>query len=277
MSESFKEQCIALRKQDKSIIEIMEITGRPKTSIYQHIQGIPLSARRVRQYRVASGQYIRKFALARKGKSVRRFQAFNTWTPALVLLVAHLIFDGEIMHVKCVYNNRSQALIDRVERHMRAVYHFEPKRWQNPVTGVFRLSYHNVALGAYLHRKAVELLKTIRRLSPECKTSFLRGFFDDEGCMDFRPKTSLRKIRGYQKDIEVLTLVRRLLADLDIPSEIKKPNEVVITGKESLLKFEKTINFSKGVYMNGNRTNSRWKKHMEKRELLRQAILSYKT
>ncbi len=275
--DSFKEQCIALRKQDKSVIEIMKITGRPKTSIYQHIKDIPLSPARIQQYRAAAAARIKKYPLERKGKSVRQFSRFNHWTPDTVQLVAHLLFDGEITHGSCVYNNRSLALIQHVEKLMQSLYSFEPRQWLNQLTGVLRISYHNVALSAYMREKTLNLLKEVGGLSMECKRAFLKAFFDDEGCMDFRPAIHHRQVRGYQKDVPILVLVQRLLNDFDIPARVVKPNEVVIVGKENLMRFDREINFSPGVYMNGNRSNSRWKKHVEKRALLKQAIASFKS
>ncbi len=64
---------------------------------------------------------------------------------------------------------------------------------------------------------------------------------------------------------------------MGINARVVKPNEVVIVGKENLIRFEREINFSPGVYMNGKRSNSRWKKHIEKRELLKRAIKSFKS
>jgi hypothetical protein len=274
--KTFREQCIELRKQDKSIIEIMKITGKAKSSIHTHIKDIPLSDKRIKQYKIAAGKHIRKFALARKGKSVRQFRTFDTWSVNSVLLVAHFLFDGEIARVRCAYNNRSEALIERVEKLMREWYDFEPKRYKNQLTGVYRVSYHNVAFGAYIQKKSVELLRRIKGMSLDLKREFLRAFFDDEGCMDFRPLTNHRRIRGYQKDVWALKIVRALLKELGIESHIELPNEVVIVGKENLIRFEREINFSSGVYINGNRSNSRWKKQIEKRELLKRAIESFK-
>lgn len=274
---AFKEQCLALRKQDFSITEIARITGRNKSSIYPHIASIPLSPERFEQYRQKSGNHIRQFALARKGKSDRPFKEFKTWAPETVLLVAHFIFDGELDRTHCAYNNRSEALIARVRKLMKEVYDFEPCIYKNALTGVHRISYHNVALGSFLLGKKVELLANIQAFPRSLKREFLRAFFDDEGCMDFRPTKNHRKIRGYQKDVSILQLVQTLLADFSIQARIVMPNEVVITGKESFLKFQKAINFSEGVYINGNRSNSTWKEHLEKREILQRAIDSFKT
>ena len=271
----FKEQCILLRKQGHTLTEIMQRLGRSKTSIFFHIRDIPLDAEKIRAIRKASGIRIRQYAIARKGKSTRPFKRFGKWTPDMVLLVAHLIFDGEIRNGG-IYNNRSEALIKSVERCMHSIYDFEPTRYKNELTGVSRVSYYNVELALFLKQKANGLVKNIKKMAFRLKREFLRAFFDDEGCMDYRPQSNRRKIRGYQKDVKILKIVSNLLDDFGIESRVVKPNEVVITGKENLQRFAKNINFSSGIYMNGNRSNSRWKKHIEKRELLRQAIKSFK-
>lgn len=275
---SFKEQCVDLRERGYSIIEIMKATGRAKSSIYAHIKNIPLSKERIEQYRIASGKRIRKFAVARKGKSARPFKQFGKWSEETVSLTAHFFFDGGIYPDSgCTYNNRSEALIQHVETCVRVVYTFEPTRYTNPLTGVLRISYHNVALAMYMQNKVRELLQDVRNVPTNLKTEFVRAFFDDEGCIDYRPKENRRSVRGYQKDTRILKLIRVLLADLGINARVVKPNEVVIIGKENLIRFEQDINFSPGVYVNGNRSNSRWKKHIEKRELLRQAIESFRS
>ena len=273
----FKERCIALRNEGYSIIEIMEATGRAKSSIHNHIKDIPLSKERREEIRKASGKRIRKFALARKGKSVRPFRRFGAWSADTVLLVAHFLFDGEIARTRCSYNNRSEALIERVARLMREWYNFEPRRYTNKITGVSRITYNNVALGSYLNTKSRELLQKVKKMPVDLKREFIRAFFDDEGCVDYRPENNRRSIRGYQKDVRILKIIKMLLADIDITARIVLPNEVMIVGKENLMRFEQEINFSPGVYMNGNRSNSRWKKHIEKRQLLRQSISSFKS
>ncbi len=276
MKAHFKNRCRMLRKEGRTINEIMRITGGAKTSVYTHIQNIPLSTKRWKQIRKKSGEHIRAFALARTGKSTRPFATFQGWTPKKVLLVAHLLFDGEIAKRKCVYNNRSSKLVARVEALMKDIYDFAPKRYTDGRSGVTRIGYFNVALGTYLIAKSKELLRDIKLLPLECKREFLRAFFDDEGCMDFRPQRAVRQIRGYQKNTPILYLVRELLQSFEIQSSIKLPNEVIIRRKDNLLRFQKEINFSLGVCINGNRHNSIWKKSFPKRELLERAIKSFK-
>jgi len=277
METSFKERCVELRKDGRSIMEIMRITGRPKTSIYQHIRHIPLSTERWMQIKKAAAEHIRKFPTARKGKSIRPFKPFSSWTPKLVLLVAHLSFDGELCHGTCAYNNRSMMLLERVQNLMRLVYDFDPAQYTNPLTGVRRISYYNVALSAYLKQKSTDLLNTIHALPVVSQKEFLRAFFDDEGCMDFRLKRNIRRIRGYQKNTNTLFVCQKLLENFNIQSHIEMPNEIVISGKENLRRFQQLIDFSKGVRINGNRSNSVWRKSIEKRVLLDRAIKSFKT
>ena len=110
----------------------------------------------------------------------------------------------------------------------------------------------------------------------KCRRVFPRAFFDDdEGCVDFRPHKNARRVRGYQKNKDLLYLVQKLLEAFSIRSTVTAPNEIVIVGKSNLAQFQKEINFSPGVRVNGNRANSIWKKSFEKRQLLTKALASY--
>ncbi|MEX0918270.1 MAG: LAGLIDADG family homing endonuclease [Candidatus Paceibacterota bacterium] len=159
---------------------------------------------------------------------------------------------------------------------MKVVYKFAPHTHLNPKTGVHRISYHNVELSAFLKSRSLELLTIISDLPRSFQREFLRAFFDDEGCMDFRIDRNLRRVRGYQNDRKILVLIQRLLSHFGIRAILQGKNEVVISGKENLKKFQKEINFSKGVRINPKRTNSIWKKNLEKRKLLDMAITSFK-
>ena len=273
---AFKQQCIELRKRDYTLGEIVKITQRPKTSVYAHIRDIPLSKSRWNLIRAAHKVHALQLAAKRRGKSSRTFKKFSSWDTDTVSLVSHFIFDGEIKRGGCVYFNRNLPLVKHVENCMRKIYAYEPRHWQDKLTGVHRISYFNVSLVIYLKEKATNLLANIHKMPIELKKEFIRSFFDDEGCMDFRQSSNLRQIRGYQKNVEILDIIQRTLTDLGIASTVVPPNEVKIVGRENLLKFQKEINFSPGVRINGDRPNSVWKQHLEKREILRRAIESYK-
>jgi hypothetical protein len=272
---TFKVQCISLRKLDFTLTEIVKKTGRSKTSVYFHIKDIPLSKGKQEQIKRNSGDRGRKVALLRKGKSERPFHTFTVWTPELVSLVAHLIFDGGICK-SCVYSNRSRSLLNVVERNMRILYDYVPKRYTNKTTGVHRISYHNVALASFLKEKERELINGVLEFPLEHQRAFLCAFFDDEGCMDYRKERNLRRVRGYQNDRHILSVVQSSLKRFRISADLKGKNEVVISGRENLSTFQREINFSKGVRINGDRPNSIWKRSIEKRTLLDQAIGSYK-
>lgn len=274
--KSFKQQCVELRKKDKTLNEIMEITGRSKTTVYFHIKDIELSKKKKAEIEEQSRKQARKNAAARKGVALRPYKTFDQWTPELVLLVSHLLFDGEILRSRCTYNNRSKSLTDRVERLMTTVYEFPAKLNIVEFSEVRRVQYFNVELASFLNTKARELLKVIVTMPQSSQCEFLRAFFDDEGCMDYRPKSNRRRIRGYQKDEKILFLIQELLKNFAIEAKIREPNEVVISGKENLQKFRKEINFSQGVCLNPKRANSIWKKPIEKRVLLDMAIKSFK-
>lgn len=273
---AFKDRCIVLRKKDYTLSEIVKVTGRPKTSVYFHIKNLPLSLEKQKAIRDARCVRALQIAKSRRGKSARSFRKFSQWSEHSVLLVAHLIFDGEINRRGCIYNNRNVSLLKRVEICMKDMYDFAPARYHNRLTGVARISYFNVALGSYVKVKAEELLSGIIKMPKSFKREFLRAFFDDEGCVDFRPERSLRRIRGYQKNVMILDIIQELLASFDIVASIQLPNEVVVTGRENLLRFQKEINFSPGVKINGSRSNSLWRKHLQKRTILQNAISSFR-
>lgn len=154
---------------------------------------------------------------------------------------------------------------------MKYVYDYKPRELSR--NEVIRISYHNVALAKYLTDKSKQLLKEIDALSQELKRVFLRAFYDDEGCMDFNGVN--REVRGYQYNDGILEIIQRLLTEFTINAKISRFHEITISRRENIEKFAREINFSPGVRINGNRSNSIWRQHLEKREILRRAIASY--
>ncbi len=271
-----KQICVGLRKRDHTLSEIVKITGLAKSTVHFHIQNLPLSRAKQLEISMATASRARHMAAKRRGISARHFKKFNHWNSGLVSLVSHLMFDGEIRKNGCIYNNRNVSLLNRVENYMKEIYTIAPKRYTDTVTGVSRISYYNVSLAEYIKEKSTELLHNIPLMPQSFKRTFLLSFFDDEGCIDYNWHRKHRRIRGYQKNVDVLNIVRELLRDFEIISRIQLPNEILIVGKVNLIKFQKEIGFSPGVRINGKRSNSIWKKSLEKREILRRAIASYK-
>jgi len=251
-------------------------TKRPKTSVYFHIRHIHLPENRKQEIRRVATQRFINYNKNRKGKSRlnRHPIPFERWNTALVSLVGHLIFDGEIKHGGCVYTNRSLALLKHVNACMQTIYPFTPKRYES-LPGVHKIGYHNVELNKFFKSKARELLVEAKGMEHELQRSFLRAFFDDEGSVYFIGNR--RAVRGYQHNKNILHLIQHLLKNFGVESKVDITyNEITITRKENIARFSQEINFSKGLRINGNRSNSIWKKSLEKRELLRRALASYR-
>ena len=106
------------------------------------------------------------------------------------------------------------------------------------------------------------------------KIAFLQSFFDDEGSVDFRK--AVRRVRGYQHNDKILFLIQKLLKDFQIASKVDtRFHEIIIGRRENISKFARKINFSKGVKINGKRSNSVWKKSLEKKTILAKLLSSY--
>lgn len=269
------EQCRKLRKEGFTLGEIAKKTRLPKTTIHGHVYDIPSSPvleKKIRRIQEENTRRLTEFVIkTRKGKCApgREISLPKDWSYDLVLIIAHFLFDGEIRTHSCVYNNRNEALIQRVESLMRKIFNLKPRYYLNRKTGVSRLFYHHVELANYIYKKSEVLKKYIKVNSLKGKRLFLKAFFDDEGSVHF-PK---RLVRGFQHDPKILELVQDLLKDFGIDSRIdKKYKEIVISREENLIRFRDKINFSKGVYINPERKNSIWKQKLEKRKILERII-----
>ena len=102
----------------------------------------------------------------------------------------------------------------------------------------------------------------------------MRSFFDDEGSVDLRG--AVRRVRGYQHNNKILFLVQKLLKDFQIASKVDtRFHEIIIGRRDNIKRFAKEINFTKGVRVNGKRSNSVWKKSLEKKTILTNLLSSY--
>ena len=267
---------VQMRNDGFTLGEIVFKTGLSKTTIFHHIRSIPKSGiliQKIKAIRLAKQKTITD---QRRGKSVKnyRFLKPNTWDSDFVKLTAHFLFDGTIGRSGCVYYNRNQVLRDLIIRTMSKKLNVRDYKIYNATGGVKRVCYFNVELASFIRSKADELLEYIVDASKEHKISFLRAFFDDEGCVTFSSKK--RIIRGYQHSLPMLKLIKKLLDAFKIESKIdEKYYELYISGKGNLFKFKRFIGFTPGVRVNGKRSNSIWKKNLEKRQILQMAINSY--
>ena len=274
ISLEFKQKCIELRKQDFTIAEMVKILDRPKTSIYFHIKDIHKTYTLLAKIKKENDARLNRIRPDLKGISWkgRHCTKFNRWTPDLVSLIAHSIFDGEIHKSGVNYYNSNRVLIENFKTKMKHVYGYDPVNYS--YKGVNRICYFNAELRDLFIEKRDELLKNIILFDQEKQRMFLKSFFDDEGCVTF--KRGKKIIRGYQHNDKILCLVQKLLKNFEIESKVStRFHEIIISRKENLEKFAREINFSTGLKVNGNRSNSIWNKNLEKREILRMALASY--
>lgn len=275
--QEFKQKCIELRKQNFTIKEITQILKRSKTSVYFHVKSIPKSKALLTKIRENNLIHLNRIKPNLKGISWtgRHCRGFSSWTPVLVNLIAHTMFDGELRKTDLIYHNSSVVLINNFKEKMKIIYDHEPKTYTMP-NSVIRLAYFSVELANFLREKQEELLDKISTFNKDFQREFLKAFFNDEGCVTFQKKGNKRKIRGYQYNDEILFLVQELLRNFNIESKVDtKFHEIIISRRENLEKFAKEINFSAGVKVNGRRSNSIWKEDLEKREILNRALNSY--
>lgn len=277
--QEFKEKCIELRLKNHTLGEMVKLLKRSKTTIYFHIKDIPgtliLREKKARVYRHVLDVLRRKGIAPQKGKSMfgRKFKNFARWTPDLVNLMAHTLFDGQISKTSIYYHNRSGVLIENFRGKMKLIYEYEPTS-RVKGGGVITIGYHNAALTNFIRSRSESLIRDISNLDKECQRQFLKAFFDDEGCV--RLKNNKRFVKGYQHDNKILYLVQKLLLKLSIESKVdSRFHEIIISRKENLEKFAKEINFMPSLSVNGKRSNSVWKRDIEKREILARALNSY--
>lgn len=276
---SFKERCRDLRQQGLSLLEIANRLNRSKTSVYFHIRDIPLPHTRQVAWRTNAKERLIRINRGRKGKSLsgKTFTRPSHWNPDFVCVVAHLLFDGRISYGACIYHNRSRALVKKFVHQMQKIYPYHPSISVSK-EGVIRASFNNVELAAYMQTQRQKLLENIESTDLECKRVFLKAFFDDEGCAQYVPSCHKRLVRGYQHNSELLRIIQNLLKYFSIESTVDlKHREIIISRRKNIIFFHREIGFTAGVRVNGNRTNSVWKRSLEKRTILKRMVDSYRT
>lgn len=276
-SQQIIQRVVQMRNNGLTLGEIGVRTGLSKTTIFYHIQSIPKSDFLIQKLRLITLTKQRILAEQRRGKSTKTYLFIKPqiWSIEFVNLVAHFLFDGRITRTSCIYYSRNSVLRNMIKKNMERIMSINDYKIYDSPGGVKRVCYFNVEVASFIRQKADELLNYILFAPNSHKISFLQAFFDDEGCITFTGKKRL--IRGYQHSLPVLKLIKKLLADFYIDSRIdEKYYELYISKRHNLLKFQKLINFTPEVRVNGGRSNSIWKKSLEKRKILNIALDSYK-
>jgi hypothetical protein len=273
--EKLKKKCKYLRYKGKSLNYIANISGLPKSTVYGYIRNIALTEKQKLNIEYRKKLLLRKPS-PKKGKCRpgRKIIKPLAWSGELINIVAHFSFDGCIGSDGCTYYNRSKSQITKLKSEVYNLFGIKPKE-QIRSDGVMVISYYNVEFAEYIRNKASEIFSYLRNgATREGKRIFIQAFFDDEGNVYFRKNT--RRIRGYQKSIEVLENINRIISEFGIRGRIYPSiGAIEITGREQLAKFAREIGFSPGIALNSLRINSIWKTNIEKREVLNRALASY--
>jgi len=277
ISKQKREQCRKLRKQGFSLGRIIKITKLPKTTVWDQIKNIKFNREARKYFQFNHKRNISRANRKRRGKcwKGRNILKPTRWSLELIYIISHFLFDGTTRRHYCAFYNTSNSQIKTMQKNMKGIFGLRSKVNidRNRVRGIH---YSNVELSEYVIKKTKELKQYIKKASLEQKRIFLKSFFDDEGCISWDGNYKRRRVRGYQHSRKILELILILLKDFNIESNINKRNtEILISRKENLVKFQKEINFSPGIYINPNRKNGIWKTKIEKRKILEKAINSY--
>jgi hypothetical protein len=269
-----RERCRVLRYAGFSIGRIARTLRLSESTVHWHVKDIRLTGAQLEKLKGQKRELMAKVNARRRGRPLKPIVFRKPgWTRALVDLVAHLSFDGRIDRYGCYYYNRSLGRARHVKRSLTQLLGVRP-RMRLRANGVWVVSFHNVAVGAWLASKERELLHVIRN-RPQWQRPWLRALFDDEGHVHV--SRGIRRIRASQDDRAVLRCAQRFLRLMHIESRIDLGARAVeITGRDNLLLFRKRINFSPGIWINHHRKNGLWSQPLEKRQLLDLALQSYR-
>lgn len=270
-------KCRKLRYRGYSLGEIASITKLPKTTIYGYIKDISLTSKQKRRIEEHRKLLQRNTPNPRKGRCIpgREISKPKSWSEDLMHIISHFMFDGRIDKSGCMYYSKNKHQISHMVYLTYKIFGIKPIcRERN--NDVYMLAYYNVELANYIKNKKEIIFDYLKNgTSNKYKKTLLQAFFDDEGSIYYRGST--RRIRGHQKSFFILQKIEELLENFNIYARINKDKtEIEITGRKNLLNFAKEINFSPKIYINPSRKNGIWKTRIQKREILKSAINSYK-
>ncbi|MCQ9207170.1 MAG: LAGLIDADG family homing endonuclease [Omnitrophica bacterium] len=276
--EYFKEKSRRLRKQGFSLTSITVETKLPKSTVYGYIEDITLTQNQKTEINRKRSELRRNRTNPRKGICLpgRHIKRPLDWNSQIVHIVAHFMFDGHVRNCGCTYYSRSKYQIEHLKNLIDQTFDIKPIL-HNRADGVAVMAFHNVEFAAYIKEKINEIFPYLKtKATREEKRIFLKTFFDDEGNIYYNRKHK-RRVRGYQRSHEILRNIAFLLEEFGIKARVDMYSKAVeVSGRENLVVFMQEISFSPHICVNPKRKNTIWKKEIEKREILEQAISSYR-
>lgn len=189
--------------------------------------------------------------------------------PKLSLLVAKTLGDGCICSdYRFIYDNKERILIDEVIKAVEDSIGITDYKIYLRKSQCYEIKFPSI-IGYILHllgspkglkvKNNFDIPEWIRKGDKNIKSSFLKGLFDDEACVDFRGTSrriilAMGKIEKHEKSlIKFFEEIKNMLNEFQIESkdihfQEKTSNSVIlrfsIYREDNFRKFEKFIGFS---------------------------------
>jgi MiaB-like tRNA modifying enzyme len=173
-----------------------------------------------------------------------------------IRLLGHAIFDGSISKTKnnyyvVSYTNIHENLINQFISDVKMVYGLKPTDVRLRKDGTYVARFCSINLVGDLLRLKKKLPYILG--ANELKASFLRSFWDDEGCVNWRSQQDkvgyvhiTRQLEGFSKDKKILELLAQTHKSLGVATSVEG-NKIIIRDRTNLKKFEEKVNFTEGI------------------------------
>lgn len=190
------------------------------------------------------------------------------------------MFDGTLHDYGIAYYNNNDFLIKEVESDIKKVYNLESKIKRKNKLFTLRCHSKQVTEDLLKYTPSFSTSEGTDARIPNCvmkgnsliKKTFLRAFWDDEGCIIFNPDKQIRELIAYTSNKQVMEQLKDLHKDFSIEFNTPRSNELRISRLRNIKIFADKINFSQNVKITS--FSKRWG-NRTKRDILQLALESY--
>lgn len=259
-SDSELELIAKLRRNGYSYGELASKFNTFKSAIYYHVKNIPVSG--VGKTRLYLRERKAQTKLVERCTKKIRTPRF---TLEKVRLIAHCLFDGEVFISTAKnfyyfgYSNNSKALVGQFINDVSEIYGLEKyfiyRRGDNyqvrfcSKKAVEDLLKHSPS---YSNDKRAMVPKEVMTADISLKSAFLRAFWDDEGCIDYRGRlistctapNVLRQLALLHKELGIMVTLHK---------------DYLEVRKSSFPRFVELVGFTDGVKVTRGHNKGRYK------------------
>jgi|GEM_PF-5247118 len=275
-SSQTKKGVIERRRQGVSLQGLVTEFNIPKSTIQGWVSRVRMPPE-LREKMLLRASKNRQVALSRRRIKLPNSILEQLYSLEFIRFFAHCLFDGSVFRDQVVYYSSHLKLAQQFANDGQKLFGLVP-HWYKTKFHIYRVHFYSKNLVDHLNKSKSSFLEGILKQELDCQIVFLKAFFDDEGSVTYRPKTSKRSVRGYQKDVGILRLISLMLGHLGIDSVLENVNrypEIAIRGRVNIENFARLINFSHGVSFLATRKNSYYSRPIEKQKVLQALLASY--